>query len=64
MAVETNPSSPSEMSRPALRLPVRQQQRRGAASCEPEKPSPFDDEDLVLVASPPPSTWPRIFPSL
>jgi hypothetical protein len=41
MAVETNPSSPSEMSRPALRLPVRQQQRRGAASCEPEKPSPL-----------------------
>jgi len=34
MAVETNPSSPSEMSRRALRLPVRQQQRRGAAKSE------------------------------
>jgi len=64
MAVEMNPSSPSEISRRVLRSPVRRQQRRGPASRDLEKPSPFDDEDLVLVASPPPSTWPRIFPSL
>jgi hypothetical protein len=31
---------------------------------EPKEASVGDDEDLARLASPPPSRWPRIFPSL
>jgi hypothetical protein len=65
MTVEINRSSPSEIYRVALSSSTREQQLSWAPSREPEKANLVDDgDDLAFVVSPPPSRWPRIFPSL
>jgi hypothetical protein len=64
MIVEINRSSPSEIYRVATNLPARERQSSWVPSCPPERANLVDDGDLALVVSPPPSPWPRIFPSL
>jgi hypothetical protein len=64
MTVDIYPSFPAETSRIALssRVPCHWSGR--TRRHEPEKASVDDDEELAQLVSPPPSRWPRIFPSL
>jgi len=64
MTVEFDRSSPSDFYRAVLSSPAREQRSSWAPSRDPEKAGLVDDGDLTLVVSPPPSRWPRIFPSL
>ena len=64
MTVEINHSSPSEIYRVALSSPTKGHWSSRTRPRELEKARVGDDEDLALVVSPPPSRWPRIFPSL
>jgi hypothetical protein len=64
MIVEINRSSPSETYRVAISSPARERQSSWVPSRAPETANLVDDGDLAVVVSPPPSRWPRIFPSL
>ena len=65
MTVEIYRSSPAEISRITLSSPVTGQRSRRTQPREPEKANLVEDgDDLAFVVSPPPSRWPRIFPSI
>jgi hypothetical protein len=64
MTVEIYPSFLAETSQMAPSSPVTGHWSGRTRRHEPETTSVGDDEDLAFVVSPPPSRWPRIFPSL
>ena len=64
MIVEINRSSPPETYRVAIGSLTRERQSSWVPSRAPETANLVDGGGLAVVVSPPPSRWPRIFPSL
>jgi hypothetical protein len=64
MTIEFIRSYPTETHRLALNSSVTGHSSGWSPPREPKEASIGDDEELAQMVSPPPSRWPRIFPSL